>query len=115
MELDQSVTSQILKKKDPSKRQSVLKKLDPDTAKALQSIKDRANKKTFGRKVRDCEIIAVGLKQISPDHIKTLQEGTLSEKDRLALAHEEYQKHHGKTTMDQFIGKLLSGEITARK
>ncbi len=115
MELENVSTDRALKKKEPPKRQSVLKKLDPETAKLLQSLKDKANKKTFGRKVRDCEIIAVGLKQVSPDHIKELQEGTLSEKDRLSLAHEEYQKHHGKTTMDQFIGKLLNGEITARK
>ncbi len=111
MEVENVSTDKALKKKDPIKRQSILKKLDPETAKALQSLKDKANKKSFGRKVRDCEIIQVALKQVSPEHIKELQEATLSEKDRLALAHEEYQKQHGKTTMDQFIGKLLKGEI----
>ncbi len=110
MELENVTTDRALKKKEPPKRQSVLKKLDTDTAKVLQSLKDKANKKTFGRKVRDCEIIAVALKQVSLEHIKELQEGTLSEKDKLGLAHEEYQKQHGKITMDQFIGKLLRKE-----
>ena len=89
----------------------ILKKLDADTAKLLGQLKDKTNKKVFGRKVRDSEIIAIALKQITSEHIRFLQEETYSQKDRLALAHEEYQKDHGKLSLDQFIGKLLKGEL----
>jgi len=80
----------------------------------LNQIKDRANKKTIGRKIKDGEIIGLALKLISADQIKELQELTYSEKDRLALAHEEYQKKNGKLTIEQFISKLLDGEISMK-
>lgn len=103
------------KKASQLKRKNVLKKLDADAAKLLQSLKDKANKKTFGRKVRDSEVISLGLSLINTDHIQNLQNQTFSEKDRLHIAHEEYQKTNGKITMDQFIGKLLKGEVSANK
>lgn len=113
MEEAQSKNPEIKRptKKEAPKRITVLKKLDSDAAKVLQSLKDRANKKTFGRKVRDSEIIGLGLSLVSLEHIQHLQNQTLSEKDRLHLAHAEYQKVNGKLTLDQFIGKLIRGEI----
>lgn len=102
-------------KKDPLKRVTVLKKLDADSAKLLQAIKDKANKKPFGRKVKDAEIIGLGLSLINAESIQHLQNQTLSEKDRLQMAHEEYQKANGKISMDQFIGKLLNGEFLAQQ
>lgn len=95
-----------------SKKGLVMKKLDPDSAKLLQQLKDRANKKTHGRKVRDSEILALAIKQITAEHIQSLQEATLSERDRLQIAHEEFQRVNGKISIDQFIGKLLRGEIS---
>lgn len=102
-----------LKPKD--KKQSVVKKLDPNTAKLLTSIKERTNKKAFGRKVRDAEIIAAGLGLIGEDHIKDLQTQTYTEKDHLNIAHADFVKAHGKISLDQFIGKLLRSEIQLPK
>jgi hypothetical protein len=48
---------------------------------------------------------------LQAEHLAELQQSTLSEKDRLAIAHEDYQKANGKLTLDQFIGKLIRGEI----
>ena len=90
---------------------SVLKKLDADTAKLLSQLKEKVNKKSFGRRIRDSEILSLGLRNLTNDHVKSLQEYSLSEKDRLRMAHEEYMKSHGKLTLDQFIGKLLKGEV----
>lgn len=115
MEEQKSVEKTSEKRVSQAKRKNVLKKLDADTAKLLQALKDKANRKTFGRKVRDTEVIGLGLSLISADHIQNLQNQTLSEKDRLHMAHEEYQKTNGKITMDQFIGKLLKGEVSANK
>ena len=94
--------------KKVTKEKSNNKKLDQESIKLLGQLKDKANKKPFGRKVRDGEIIALALKQITPEHICQLQNITYSHKDRLSMAHEEYQKKHGKISLDSFIGKLLT-------
>ena len=98
-------------KKEINKKHNQLKKIDLETARTLEQIKDKVNKKSFGRKIRDTEIIHIALGQINSDIIKHLQESTYSEKDRLAMAHEEYQKKHGKLSLDQFIGLLLKHQL----
>lgn len=89
----------------------VLKKLEPETMRKLSALREKANKKEYGRKVRDSEILSLALSLVEQAHLEALQEATYSENDRLKIAHAEYQKMHGKLTLDQFIGKLLSGEI----
>ncbi len=90
---------------------NVLKKLDLDSAKLLANLKDKVNKKPVGRKIKDAEILSLAIRQITNEHILDLQQSTYSEKDRLTLAHNEYQTHNGKISLDQFIGKLMRGEI----
>ena len=91
--MEDSKTVEKASKEKPSaavKRKNVLKKLDLESAKMLTSLKDKANKKTYGRKIRDGEIIAKALGLMGAQHIEELQESTLSEKDRLHIAHEEF-------------------------
>lgn len=102
-------------KKATAKKQTFLKKIDAETARHLSQLKERANKKPFGRKVRDAELIALGLRLVDQKHLSELQEQTYSEKDRLNMAHENYQKQNGKITLDQFIGRLIRGEIQIQK
>lgn len=99
------------KKMPSAKKKVVLKKLDAEAAKLLQGLSDKANKKTFGRRVRDTEIICRALTLLQPEHLAELQQNTMNEKDRLNIAFEMYQKANGKVTMGQFIDKLLSNEI----
>lgn len=94
-------------------KKSGLKKLDSETVKLLTQLRERANRKEFGRKVRDNEIIHLALTLVEPQHIEHLKDQTYSEQDRLRFAHLEYQKVHGKTGFDQFIGKLIRGEVQA--
>lgn len=94
-----------------SNKKVSLKKLNADTTKLLAGLREKANKKDLGRKVRDSELIHLGLTKITSDDLENLKEATYSEQDRLKMAHEAYQKAHGKLTLDQFIGKLLKGEI----
>lgn len=102
-------------KKPQAKRQTCLKKIDLETSKLLNQLRDRANKKPYGRKVRDVELIAAGLRLLGETHITELQDQTLSEQDRLKMAHEDYQKANGKISLDQFIGRLIRGEIQIQK
>ena len=94
-----------------SPKRTTLKKVDAETAKLIQQIKDKANKKPFGRKVKDSEIISLAVRQLNPNHIKELQDATLNERDKLNMLHEDYQRSHGKISLDQFIGRLIRGEI----
>ena len=106
-----SVEKAAERKAGALKRKSVLKKLDLESAKLLASLKERANKKNYGRKIRDGEILAKALSLLQSHHLEEIQEITYSEKDRLHMAHEDYQKLNGKLSLDQFIGRLLKGEI----
>jgi hypothetical protein len=98
-------------KKDWKKKCGTMRTLDSDGIKLLTQLKERANKKAFGRKVRDAEILTVALGLVTAEHLKELQEKSYREKDRIALAHEEYQKANGKLSLEQFIIKLLKGEV----
>lgn len=107
------------KPKDDAKVKSTgsasVKKLDVETMRLLVLVRERVNKKNFGRRIRDSEILAIALKSISADQIKALQESSYTEKDRLNMAHEDYVRGHGKISMDEFIGRLLRGELTIKK
>lgn len=102
-------------KKPSTKRTTILKKVDAETAKAIFLIKEKINKKGHGRRVRDSEVIAAGVKLIGADQIREMQETTYSEQDRLHLAHESFMKIHGKVSLDEFIGKLMRGEVIQKK
>lgn len=110
-EIQPDKTQGVSGKQKPNKPKSLLKKIDAQTAKTLLQIKEKANRKDFGRKVQEKEILGLAIRLVTEEHIKELQAQTYSERDRLSMAHEEYQKHHGKITLDQFIGKLLKGEV----
>jgi hypothetical protein len=108
-------STQKAEKTKSVKVKSTMKKLDPASAKLLAQLKEKANKKEFGRKVLEKEILALALRMVEEEHIKELQAQSLTERDRLAIAHNEYQKVHGKITLDQFIGKLVDRELESKK
>ena len=96
------------------KPKSVVKKIDQAAGKLLSQLKEKVNKKERGRKIRESQILALGLKLIRDEHILELQQQSFSERDRLMEAHAKYQKSHGKLSLDEFIGKLLKGEISQK-
>jgi hypothetical protein len=102
-------------KAKPLKQKTAMKKLDPAAAKLLAQLKEKANKKEFGRKVLEKEILSLAVRLVTDEHLKELQTQTYTERDRLSMAHDEYQRSNGKITLDQFIGKLLKGEISSKK
>jgi hypothetical protein len=75
----------------------------------------KANKKDFGRKLRAEDLIAVAITLVQPEHIKQLQEATLSNADRLEQQYKDYVAKHGNLSKDAFIGKLLNAEVALGK
>jgi hypothetical protein len=113
-EVESKIANADEKKKAANlKKATSPRRLDAETGRLLQQIKEKANKKTHGRKVRESQILAYAVRLIQPEHIKDLQAATLSERDRLQIQFEEFQKTSGKLSMDEFIGKLLRGEVAA--
>lgn len=106
-----SEEADVSKTEKKSVRKVQLKKVDLETAKILAQIKEKANKKQFGRKVRDSEIIRAAVRLVGPAEIVQLQELTYSDRDRFNLYYESYQKSHGKLPLDEFLKKLMRGEL----
>ena len=80
--------------------------------KVLQELA-KANKKDFGRNLRAEDLIAFAITLVQPEHIKQLQESTLSNGDRLEQKFKDYVARYGSLSKDEFLGKLLAGEMDA--
>lgn len=98
-----------------TKSSSDVIRLSRETKKLLVQWIRTANKKIFGRRVTADDLIGLSLKQLSLSLIKEIQEGTLSNLDRIEREYREYVNRHGPTKKDVFMGKLLNGEITSLK
>lgn len=84
-----------------------------DTRKRVLAELARINKKDFGRKVRPDEFIALAVSLVTPEHIVKLQESSLSNADRLEREYRSYISAHGPISKDEYLGKRLTGEISA--
>ena len=93
------------------KREATMKALDPEVAKALTALREKANRKNFGRPIRDSEIIEVALPYVTGEDLKRLQMRTIRDKDRVNAAFSTYQKKRGKLPMERFLSLLIAGEI----
>jgi len=72
----------------------------------------KINKKDFGKRIKADDLIALAIGLVGEQHLRQLQESSLSHTDRLALQHRAYIRQHGNISKDEFIGKLLSGELS---
>jgi hypothetical protein len=104
-------TKPVQEKKKLSQPKEAFRKIEGEALKNLLSLRAKANKKDFGRSVRDSDIISLALTLVTDAHIQSLQEKTLSNKDRLGMKHADYMKKHGKIGYDEFLGLLMQGEI----
>lgn len=99
--------SQATKKGIPKKAVSFAKKVDQETAKLIYQLKEKINKKSFGRSITDADIIGKAIPLLTAQHLLELQELTYSQQDRLQLAFEAYSKENGKVSYEDFLAVLL--------
>ncbi|MGK5086913.1 hypothetical protein WDW86_05095 [Bdellovibrionota bacterium FG-2] len=85
--------------------------LKRETQKRVAADMARVNRKDYGRTVRIDEYIALAISLITPEHIRQLQEASLSHKDRFEREYREYVASHTRISRDEYLGKRLSGEI----
>ena len=72
---------------------------------------ERINKKDLGRRVRAEEYLGLALSLVTPHHLDTLRESSLTNADRLERDFRAYAADHPGTTRDDYLGKRLAGEI----
>jgi hypothetical protein len=105
-----NLSSKTTSKKQTKKNDSSTVKITKETKRELSKLLAKVNKKDFGRRVRAEKLLLLALQQIDDSHIKKLQEGSLSNEDKLEMKYREYIRNNGNISKDAFIGKLLAGE-----
>jgi len=83
-----------------------------ETRRKVLSELTKANKKTFGRTIKPDQLIALALSKLTSSDIVELQEKSLSNQDRIEKAYRDYIAKNGAISRDEFLGKMLTGEVT---
>lgn len=82
-----------------------------ETKRLIESALERVNKKDLGRRIRAEEYLALALNLVTPQHLAQLQETSLSNRDRLERDYRVYVSRNSPISQDEYLGKILSGEI----
>lgn len=83
-------------------------RVKPETRKRFLGELAKVNKKSYGRKVRADQLLSLLLTLLRPEHLQQLQQGSLSNADRLEMRYREHVKKFGPTSKDDFLGLLLT-------
>jgi hypothetical protein len=105
--MDQSTQVKVTKPKVASGT-SVSLRVKRETKRRIQAELAKLNKKDFGKRVRCDELIGTALSLLTDQHLKAMQEGSMTNADRLEIQYRDYVKKHGATTKDDFLGKILA-------
>lgn len=79
-----------------------------DVQRKAKKILSAANTKKAGRKVKIDQLLNVALDLVTPEHIKTLQDQTLSNEDRKEILRQKYIAIHGQISRDEFTGFMMT-------
>lgn len=82
-------------------------RIKKQTHRALRSILKKANNKASGRNVKADDVITTAISLLTDEHIKDLQEATLTNADKMDRRYKDYCSKNGFISKDQFLGKLL--------
>ncbi len=78
----------------------------------FRSIRDKANKKDFGKKASYEDVFSVLLDLVKRDEvIKKLQERSMRPKDHIDKIYQQYCQKNGKIDFNEFLLKALTKEI----
>ena len=99
--------------KQNSKAQQSLKsiRISDGTEKKLAKRLLAANKKKFGRKVKSDQILSLALELLTDDHIRLLQDQSLTNEDRKEQLRQSYILEVGLISKDAFTGFMLTDEF----
>jgi hypothetical protein len=86
-------------------------RIKSSSKKLASSLRDEANQKTAGRTIKMEEIFELALSLMTKEHLKMLQERSLSHEDRKELLRQRYIELRGPISKDSFIGFLMSADF----
>jgi hypothetical protein len=84
-----------------------------DTKRRVMQELAKMNKKDFGKRIKADELIGLALSLLEERHLKSLQDASLTNADRVELLYREHVKNFGATSKDEFLGKILSGKVAS--
>ncbi len=103
--MDTTDTKKQIKKPTPKVSTTgirVSKEIRKDIARLLETI----NKKQFGKKIKVAQLIELAIKLINDDHIKELQQTSLTNADKIEMQYRDYVRQNGPISKDEYMGKL---------
>lgn len=110
--MEQSTKTKGTKTK-PQNSPTVGLRLRRETKKRIQLELAKINKKDFGKKVRVDELFGLLFPMLNETHVKSLQEHSMTNSDRLELQYRDYVKKFGAISKDEFLGRLLGATAAA--
>lgn len=106
MENKQGKTSTKVNAKNKSVR------ISPENQKKFEKILILANKKKLGRKIKIDHVLAIALDLVTDEHIRRLQDQSLSNEDRKEQLRQKYIEARGPISRDEFTGFMLTREFS---
>ena len=80
-----------------------------DIARAIRRDLAKLNKKEFGRRIRIDDYVTKAISKLTDDDRRELQEGSLSNADRLELMYRQHAKSgDAQISKEQFLGRLIA-------
>jgi Rps23 Pro-64 3,4-dihydroxylase Tpa1-like proline 4-hydroxylase len=79
--------------------------------KTATSLLNEANLKKQGRKIKLDQLIELAMSLITPEHIKMLQEQSLTNEDRKEILRQKYVSIRGPISKDEFTGFIMTAEF----
>jgi len=86
-------------------------RISSNTQKKIDRILSAANKKKFGRKIRADQLLNLALELVTASHIKTLQDQSMRNADRIEFLRQQYIASRGPISRDQFTGFMMTAEV----
>ena len=97
--------------KNEKRSKNVSVPVHPATRDELSRFLERVNAKKFGRTVRFDEAMARAVKKLDQDDVEALQQGSLTNSDRVSMRYENYIEENGPISRDEFLGLVIAGKV----
>ena len=110
------MTEQTPKQRNESGAKSVTFRIEGAVKEKLTGIMRQANQNRLGRKrIRALAVIEYALDLVTEEHIAELRNQILTNSERLEVMHRGYKYSHGEISFDEFVGKLVGGQLANPK
>lgn len=110
------MTEQTPKPRSKADTKSVTFRIEGSVKEKLMGLVRKANENRVGKKrIRALTVIEYALDLVTEEHIAELRNQVLTNSERLEVMHRGYKYSHGEISFDEFVGKLVSGQLANPK